>query len=289
MRTLASNKKLVGFTKTHAYVGAAGSSNLTAVRPTVEDNDVSSGTNVGSISLDTVGQLDDLLIAVVSNKAQEPTTPSGWTVAVPKFSHTIQTNADVTVYYKYHTGGSEPASHTFALASGTADMVGALIAVRNAQNPLVDAIDYGTKNDGNSSTATFPQVDSSTDDSLCLRFHVDFGSQNTTAPPASHTLVASTQASAGSMGLDVYEINVEDELLASTTTTKAGSGEFFSISIAIGPALIPPSGPSGLDAGTIRKSHISARRAYVTLLSPVDSGTDGARRLHIRTFSDPGV
>lgn len=249
MRTLVSNKKLVGFPKTHAYVGTAGSSNLFPMRPVVIDDDVSSGTNVASISLDTVGQLDDLLIAVVSNKAQEPTTPSGWVVAVPKFSHTIQTNADVTVYYKYHTGGSEPASHTFALASGTADMVGALIAVRNAQNPLVDAIDYGTKNDGNSSTATFPQVDSSTDDSLCLRFHVDFGSQNTTAPPASHSLVVSTQASAGSMGLDVYEINVEDELLSSITTTKAGSGEFSSVSIAVGPKLFPPLIAIGITSG----------------------------------------
>lgn len=239
MKTLASSKKLVGFPKTRAYVGMGGSVTLTPVRPTVIANDVSSGTNVSSIALDTVGAADDLLVAVVSNKTQEPTTPSGWTVAVPKFSHTIQTNADVVVYYKYHTGGSEPASHTFSLASGTADMVGALIAVRNAQNPNVDAIDYGTKNDGNSSTATFPQVDSSTDDSLCLRFHVDFGSQNTTAPPASHSLVVSTQASAGSMGLDVYEINVEDELLASTTTTKAGSGEFSSVSISIGPSLIP--------------------------------------------------
>lgn len=37
---------------------------------------------------------------------------------------------------------------------------------------------------------------------------------------------------------------------------------------------------------TLHSSHIVAGRPYITLLSPVDAGTDAARRLHIRTFSN---
>ena len=57
--------------------------------------------------------------------------------------------------------------------------------------------------------------------------------------------------------------------------------EIYTIVVA---ALAPSTSPS-----TLRASHISACRPYITFLSPVDADTDAARRLHIHTFSDAEV
>lgn len=46
-------------------------------------------------------------------------------------------------------------------------------------------------------------------------------------------------------------------------------------------------GGGSSSAHTLRMSHMSAGRPYVTFLAPADADTDGARRLHIKTFADP--
>lgn len=45
-------------------------------------------------------------------------------------------------------------------------------------------------------------------------------------------------------------------------------------------------GGSAPSVTTLRMSHLSAGRPYVTFLAPVETNADGARRLHIKTFAD---
>lgn len=45
--------------------------------------------------------------------------------------------------------------------------------------------------------------------------------------------------------------------------------------------------PGGLLSDTtLRMSHMSAGRPYVTFLAPAETNADGFRRLHIKTFAD---
>ena len=45
-------------------------------------------------------------------------------------------------------------------------------------------------------------------------------------------------------------------------------------------------GGSAPSATTLRMSHLSAGRPYVTFLAPAETNADGLRRLHIKTFAD---